>query len=379
MSEDKLWLELRYGNRYTWHSAIAAYHPALDRWDIIPCPGKPENTYGLGQPVFLGGEAESGLYFQPFCGAVYISQWNEPLRKVELKTRHWETLPVPIVKPTQLFAINGHLYGASEETIFEILEAGQSTRLLAGCRRRPIASRLDLLETFSDAMLVPGPANILRAIIADTVFAWDGHNWRDDLAIHGARAHAVFGDATLFRDTRPPRLWMVPHSQTHAELCWQDQRTSAYAASSVERPTNSNGMSGDFPRPTWQGPPHLSLAATAVGTLNSNLYFASTHIQKSNVIAELTCLDRSLSNPLIIRLKLGEDLGSLLSDESHPFQLTTYAHLRPWMDFTSGALLLGHGRWSGVWTIPLPAMDTAFAAEKQLQRRNKSKHLQRPE
>src|SRR5207249_2054557 len=117
---------------------------------------------------------------------------------------------------------------------------------------------------------------------------------------------------------------------------------------------------------------------TALATRNSNLYLASTHWHGSNVVADLVCLDRSCTTALSLYIKL-EALGCFLSDESRPFQLTTYAHLRPWMDFTSGALVLGHGRWSGVWTIPLPAVDTAFAAEKQLQRRNKSRHLEREE
>lgn len=364
VSDNKLWLELRYGNRREWHSAIAVFDPGADAWEVFRCPGKTDNTVARGQPVFLGGEPESSLCFQPFGGALYISQWTEPLRKFDLKTRRWEILPIPVEKPTQLFSINARLYGANDEAIFEILEGGHSTRLLASSRRRPVSSRLDSFHSLGEVILFPGTANSVRAFVGGKVFAWDGQDWNQTAAFHNASPPSIFEDAALFRCQDPSAsLWLLPHTQNQARLCWRDQRPAPDSSSGRTRLSSlTSERSNDSPTPLWKTPLQLS-GNTAVGALHSNLCIVSPHVIRSNFVADLTWLGRG--EALTLHLRLGESDRCFFNDASRPFELAAYSYTHPWVEFTGNALILGHGRWNGVWTIPQTGVATALALEQK--------------
>jgi hypothetical protein len=367
VADNKLWLELRYGNRSEWHTAIAVFDPAKDAWDVIRCPGMTDNIAVFGKPVFLDGEPESSLCFQPFDGALYVSQWTEPLRKFDLKTRRWEILPVPVEQPTQLFTVNARLYGANNEAIFEILDGGHSTRLLASARRRPVSSRLDSFYSLGEVILFPGPANCLRAFVADKVFDWDGKDWNQITTIRNVAPPVIFADAAVFRSHDPSHsLWLLPHTQNQARLCWRDPR-AAPDPSPARKRSPASDRSNESPTPIsatplWKTPLQLPGGA-AVGALHTNLCIVTPHGTGSNILAELTWFGRG--EPLTLHLRLGESDRNSFKDASRPFDLDTYSYRRPWLAFSAGVLILGHGRWNGVWTIPQAGLTAALASEQK--------------
>jgi len=77
-----------------------------------------------------------------FDNSLFLS-FSGQIHKYNFKTRQWQILDFPGQKQSRLFAIDGHLYAANDETILEITDGGKGTRLLASTRRRPAASALD--------------------------------------------------------------------------------------------------------------------------------------------------------------------------------------------------------------------------------------------
>jgi hypothetical protein len=364
VSDKKLWLRLRYGNRRESRSAITVFDPAADTWDVFPCPGTTVDTLARAQPAFLDGEPDSGLCFEPFGGALYVSQWTEPLRKFDLKTRLWESLPVPVEKPTQLFTVNKRLYGANNEAIFEILDGGHSTRLLASSRRRPVSSRLDSYYSLGEVTLFHGPANCLRASVADKVFDWNGKDWNEIAAFRNVAPPIIFEDAAVFRSQDPSRgIWLLPHTQNQARLYWRDPLAARDPSPGRKRfPPPKSEPANDSPAPIWNT--SLPISGTAVvGAIHTNVFMVSPHFVGSNFSADLTWLGRG--EPLNLRLILGNCDRCYFNGASRPFELATYSQLRPWLEITGDALILGHGRWNGVWMIPKVGLAAALASEQK--------------
>jgi hypothetical protein len=108
----------------------------------------------------------------------------------------------------------------------------------------------------------------------------------------------------------------------------------------------------------------LALSGTAVaGALHTNLCIVSSHPIGTNFLADMTWLGDG--GPLTLHLKLGESDRCYFNGASRPFELASSSQLRPWLEFTGNALILGNGRWNGVWTIPQAGLATALASEQK--------------
>src|SRR5258708_26056416 len=78
------------------------------------------------------------------------------------KPRQWTRIGIPAESIPRLYSIDGHLYGANEESVVEFTDGGTTTRLLASPRRRPAASSLDALDSLCTPTLFHGPGVQLR-------------------------------------------------------------------------------------------------------------------------------------------------------------------------------------------------------------------------
>lgn len=337
ISDNRLWLNLRYGGYLSdWRNAIAVWDPSLDKWELIPNPTEGGINQSFKLPANTDQGANGGLYFESFDGYLYVSPQNESLRKFDLKARRWNKMESPVIKPTQLFKIHGRLYGANEEAIFEILNEGRATHLLAACRRRPAASRLDSLNSLEGAKLLPGPNKSIRVCVGQNVFLWNGEDWEEPVTIRCAERPYVFEDATLFRSSAA--LWLLPHDQRDIQPFTQEHEGEA-----------------KFPlKPT-----------TAVGILNSNLFFVSPQFLNSNVSVEVGFVNLASRKTMKIQVKLADDFDHYTGDSSR------LGRLRPWIEFAGETLILGHGRWSGVWTISRSELEALLTVENE--RINRSK------
>jgi hypothetical protein len=120
-------------------------------------------------------------------------------KKYNSQHRQWQTLPVSDGSNYELFAVNGHLYAASESMIMEITDDRQGMRLLASNRRQPPASALDT-QDLGTPLLFEGPDHSLRVCIPGKILTWTGNDWREDSSMPPDLSPvAVFTDGILFR------------------------------------------------------------------------------------------------------------------------------------------------------------------------------------
>ncbi|MGA3282840.1 MAG: EF-hand domain-containing protein [Verrucomicrobiota bacterium] len=155
------------GGRNVSGPAIAILDPATEHWDVIGCPEadiQSQNNF-YHRSALLHGELFT-------CDGGQI-------KKYDFQNRQWMILKISNGNNYELFAVNGHLYAASSDMIFEILDGGKSTQILASTRRNPPASTLDR-EDLGTPTLFEGPDHSLRARTSSKIFTWAGNDWRED-------------------------------------------------------------------------------------------------------------------------------------------------------------------------------------------------------
>jgi hypothetical protein len=118
-------------------------------------------------------------------------------KKYDLNSRKWITLPVSDGDNHGLFNVGGHLYAADMTQIFEILDNGNSTRLLASSRRRPPVSVLDT-QDLGRPVLFEGPGHSLRLAIPGGFYTWTNNDWRKFADAPTALPPSICEDAILF-------------------------------------------------------------------------------------------------------------------------------------------------------------------------------------
>ena len=222
--EGRLLLDFRYGASIGWSDgkenmpyfrtesgqAIALFDPALARWDVIECP----------EAEIL---AQNNFYHRSALvrGDLFTCNGGQ-IRKYDFQNQQWRVLAVPDGSNYELFAVNGHLYAASRNMIFEILDGGKSTRILASLRRSPPASALDR-QDLGTPTLFAGPDDSLRVSTKNKIFAWTGDDWREVCAAPPASfPAAIFEDGVLFLTdgfNLPGRVSRLAKGSSQVEFC----------------------------------------------------------------------------------------------------------------------------------------------------------------
>lgn len=400
----KLWLDVHYQDRQAngageTHHRVTATVLDLEAasWEMVECVREDD-------PLGAGGLAwhyrpDRSFNVGAFGNALFVSEWPEQIAKYDLTARCWERLEIPIEKASRLFTVGARFYAATDECIVELTDGGHSTRILASCRRRPVASALDALDGYGDLTLFPGPENSVRAAIGDRVFSWDGQDWSVVTSLLAFRSQETFEEATLFRSgdgldraqfRMRAELWMLPHAASTVQLCLREESDTARRSGSIVPRPNPKTLSQ--PAPIWDSLPDVSLVNSPAAAAGSNLYFlvAECEVTSRDGLefpvagalprTDLVCLDRRFPKPLVIPLRFGPDPQPSLSaanwDRSGLVQTRVAAPRRtpgpdlrrpPWMVFAGDCLILGRALLPGVWAIPRSEIDAAVAAEKQRQ------------
>lgn len=155
------------GQRNIDGSAIALFDLGTETWVLIDCPQGPD----MNQNNYYHRTAlvRSELYHAD-AGKIW---------KYDRAGEQWHPLPISDGNDYELFAVNGHLYGANESVVFEIADDGNTTHILASTRRQPPMSSLDPLD-LGTPVLFEGPGDSLRAGVARKLFTWTNNDWRED-------------------------------------------------------------------------------------------------------------------------------------------------------------------------------------------------------
>lgn len=364
--------------------AIALLDLASEHWDIIPCPE-------------VGVQIENNFYHRSALlrGNLFTSDGGQ-IRKYDFQKRQWQVLPISNDRNCELFAVNGHLYGANGSIIFEIIDEGKATRILASARRQPPVSALDT-EDFGTPTLFEGPGHSLRLCTKSNIFTWTGNDWREDFAVPPSSfPPAVSTDGVLFRGYGSYETASISSLATQSnvvEVLLRQKR----------RPGGDRLQES---QPLWKLPPKLSLLKLPVARREADLFLFLDHIQEiangqygavqQNVLpkdgynASLLCFSRDLPFPERLYLKFDVPAGFppitglnpdsvqmllggpppvwlLFSSDSLIFGLETSDRLLP-----NGAPYTGKG---GIWLLPLAQIEPAIAAEKQIQLAQKADAL----
>lgn len=405
--EGKLLLDFKYGafiysfdakgnwrqTRNVTFPAIAILDLASEHWDVIGCP---EVEIGLGNTFYH----RSALWHGEL-----VNCDGGQLKKYDFQNRQWQVLPVSDGNNYELFAVQEHLYAASRDMIFEILEGGKSTRILASSRRNPPASALDR-ENLGTPTLFEGPNHSLRVCTAGKIFTWTGNDWHGDSPAPAASfPPEVIPDGLLFRSADfswPDRIASLSYlaTETNApELClWQK----------ISSPNNmpdyrSGAKAAPPPEPSWKMPPDLVLAHLPVAASQSGLYLLMNHseiqeiandqhvaveekvVAKDGYNAALLCFSRGLPLPQKLFLKFDAPDGCPPAAGIDPNSSGGFPVLPPaWMLATTNILFLGLenpinsmpafnqagrigiGYKAGIWLLPVSQIEPEIAAQKQI-------------
>lgn len=354
-------------------SAIALLDSATESWNVVNCP---KEEIQLRNNFYHRTVLVHGDLFNCDGGQI---------KKYDFQNRQWQVLPVLDGNNYELFAIDGHLYAASREMIFEILDGGKSTRILASSRRNPSVSTLDR-ENLGIPTLFEGPNKSLRACTASKISTWIGDDWREDSIVPPASSQPeVFTDGLLFRQDgfmaasyqngvlyrQANGVYGVLNSQDEISCLANEASAATLCLKGSHDKWNTVSMSAansvQVPKPLWEMPNNL-LPNLPAALRQSDLYILEDYfaahasvndrheIVQENINtndeynAALLCFSHDLPTPQKLYLKFNSP------DAKTP----------AWV-FPATHLLIFGGNSKGIWLLPTTQLDPAIATQKQIQ------------
>ena len=405
--EGRLLLDLKYGVNESvfdaqgnWQSTrtitlnpIAILDPATERWEVIP--GPPADQQSLNR-FYHRSVLWHKTLFTSNGGKIATYDFNR---------REWRALTISDGNNDELFVVNDHLYAANREMIAEVVEGGQSTRLLASTRRDPPVTVLDT-EDLGTPILFAGPGHSLRVTTQNKLFTRTGADWREELTVPASTVVSeIFPAGILIRYSSDgvgllDSLSRVLTEATFLERCIGPKTTLAVlTAPGFPQPYAAGPNSAP---PLWTLPPKTFLANYPATLLGSNIYLLAGHAEIQNAAndphpmdngsginadgynATLLCYTPGLPDPQKIFLNFDAPAGVAplagLNPDSNP---RYYPGIPPaWLLFGDHHLLFGAetppamsatrsgsvpGRAPGVWLMPVNQLEPAFAAQRRAQ------------
>jgi len=412
--EEKLLLDFRYSvsielrdgkgvwmdGRTVAGDAIGIFNPGTERWSIIDCPESDGTSHIMSQNNFYH---RSVLLH----GELFTCD-EKQIKKYDFQNQQWNLLSISDGNNYELFAVNGHLYAASQNTIFEITNGGKETHILASTRRQPPLSALDT-EDLGIPTLFEGPNHSLRVSTKSKVFTWTGDNWHENFSATPASFQPElipYGLVIRNADSGWPdqisSLTYLAAETNTPELClWQKISLGKNPPSPGYRPGEK---SSPPPEPLWAMPLDVSLTHLPAALCESGLYLLMNHSETQEIVndrhklvqekivaedgcnAALLCFSRSLLAPQKLFLKFDAPDGCPPSAGIDPNPHGGFPTLPPaWMLATTNILVLGLerpensipafnqadrvgiGYKAGIWVISMARLDPAIAAQKQIQ------------
>jgi hypothetical protein len=381
MRDDKLLLDLRYRDEWweqttnssrqrTEFREAAAIWQAGKGWEVILFP---QSEGEIGMDFIQGNVGAPGgrLFAELFEDALYVSS-QDAIRKYSFKTRRWQELPFPGQNRAELFAVNKHLYAASPEGIWEILDGGQSARILASTRRSPAASLLDSRDTLGQPVLFSGPGDSVWVALNGEIFSWDGSDWKSVLTVANADLAEIHQATAFFRAGRvshPVELWRLSPNDTKPVLCLREAQHGPIFNSPQSRPASEERTAA----PLWKSSGGPGFARNPLAANGTSIYLITAPFQIRNSWTsetmmksdpgfrlDLVCLVPGIPEPLTVPIRFDPAAGPVpVRGRSPGFNI--------WIDCSSKYLFIGAPNLAGVWAVPKADLQ----AELDRQIRNK--------
>jgi Ca2+-binding EF-hand superfamily protein len=388
------------GTSWETHRSYAIMDPITGDCDVIDSAfaDAPSKLPSSGTRIREHAKSSNGFYNRSTMlrGDLFTCEDGQ-VRKYDLKTRQWVVLDMSDGNNYELFAVNGHLYAADGNTVFEIMEDGKGTHLLASTRRQPPMSVLDT-QDLGTPTLFEGPDHSLRIVTKNKIFTEIGDDWRSDIETPAYSLPPVISiDGVLFVSSGfevAPRISRLAWESHTLEFCLGQEKHWANNAHPPQRAAKTVHP----PEPTWKMPPALSLLSMAAASHQSNLYLLEDHsvaqivsdkygtivqrqiFDKDGYHAKLLCFAQGLPVPQKLFLKFEAPnacppVAGVLAGSRQGFP-----HPPPtWMLFSSNLLFfgletqsppddsIGCGYKLGVWFMTISQLETALTPQKQAQ------------
>ena len=350
------------------HSVIAVFDPGNENSDMINCP----EDFVPGCTIL-------------FRGSLYVNG-NGSIEKFDFGNREWRSLSLPAVGDCGLSVVDGRLFATTREAISEITDDGKGSHLLASVRRRPASSALDSLDDLGSPAIFSGPNHLPCACIGNTVFSWNGQDWREVLKVGILQTPEIFDDAVIFRAIHgyssddSDLLWIWRKDASPPELCLFDWP--------LPHPGINEGLRRKpldrYLPARWHSLKDSRLTSSAATYYKSNLYFLVDHAEATNVAgiwtvpekdgyhAKLVCLSPDCETPIVVPLKFDTNLGRAplksLGEKIEPWlALNQSMDIAPQMHFSESMLYLSQRNIPGIWAVPVSELEPAMAAQKQVE------------
>lgn len=363
--------------------AIALLDPVRKHWDVIGLPWWDIDSQGMLNGFYHRSVLLNGDLFTSDRGQIKKYDW--PAGK-------WQALGVSDSNDYELFAVNGHLYAANGNIIFEILDGGKSTRILASTRRQPPVTVLDT-QNLGTPILFAGPDHSLRVSAAGKIFSWTGSDWHEDFAAPPAAfPPEVFPGGVLFRQSdwnQSLSLAFVSTEASSSELCfWQKKRAPG---GEYFDPTESDIS----PPPLWQMPDGWFFTDLPAAMDGSNLYLLADHatvvsdtvpkkvVSRDGYQSVLLCFSHGFAEPQKVPLTFDAVDGWPPLAGLAPTKPPVFSQMpATWMTYGSGYLFFGEERprdaipigdsWpgqevyrTGVWLLACGRIKPAITMQRQ--------------
>jgi len=389
MRDDKLLLNLRYGDRRWVHETTdsgrevtvpreaAAIFQSHIGWTMTAFPHDGNSPAGIMD--FLEGNMREAaglgipLYLEIFENDLYVSD-DDAIRRYDVKRKQWQELPFPGQERAQLFAVDKHLYAASPEGIWEILDGGQSAKILASVRRRPAVSRLDSRDNLGKPILFSGKDHSLWAALDGEVLSWDGKDWNPVLKIEDAYRPEIFDGTAFFRVGKTPQsreLWRLSPTEPQPVLCLRESRRPLPGA--YNAPQASARRNGPAPEPLWKSSSGDDLVRNPLTIDGEAIYVVSVPLEttrtgtsdamrnRPRIEPTLVCLMPEFCEPLIIPIRLDSGSGPVTALRG------LSGGVPIWIECSSEYLFIGALTLPGVWALPKAEIQAEI--RRQLQAR----------
>ena len=399
--EDRLLLDLQYSTQAAWQDqsagasgiqfetrqAIALLDPATEHWEVIPCPAVDMTE----QNTFYHRTAR-------WQGNVFTSNGKQ-ISQYDSSRGEWRKLAVAETDNYELFVVDHRLYAANAYLIFEILDGGHSTRLLASTRRNPPVTRLDQQSVLGTPALFAGPGSTLRAGVTRQLFTWTGGDWRKESDLPASLfPPEIFPDGVLYVAdgfNQPASITGLTPEAAQPVTYLQERRRLTNPSLNAQFRAGTPGMPETF----WKLPPGYYLANWVAAPRRSDLYLLAGYsdvqatVNERHLVVRETVLDKDGCNAILLHFSPDRpDPQKAHLDFAAAGGCPPLAGLKPttrrmtpamppaWLLFGGEAVIFASesplggrsmpdshipiGYNPGVWILPAARLDAAFAGQK---------------
>jgi hypothetical protein len=276
---------------------------------------------------------------------------DQQFRRLDTRTRKWIELPLPSSEGV-LHRVGNRLMLSAASGIFELLESGEKSRVLASVRRRPALTTLDSLETFGKPPpILPGPNGSVRALLNGNAYRFEEGDWKVETHFTNLDT-TIQGDHILFHGGPFSELHLLGPTHTSALFIGTPPPRGA------KRPAPSSSGS----RPMFDLPEQFT--GNRVFTVvdgHATIWESWVKAQSNTVPANLlmTVFDPAQPRPLALPFSFDMQRPKIHGGSGN------FGLWQIWMAQSETALFLGLPGYNGFWKIPRADLDRALSQARR--------------